>query len=83
MALNGYPAVFYHWDNGYWVEFPDLPGCISQGDTLREAYMHAKTAMKDFLADNEPEAPSDMNKILETFPNEKVMLIPFGSVITE
>ena len=46
MALNGYPAVFYHWDNGYWVEFPDLPGCISQGDTLREAYMHAKTAMR-------------------------------------
>ena len=83
MALNGYPAVFYRWDDGYWVEFPDLPGCNSQGDTLREAYMHAKEAISEFLVDHQPEKPSEMSIILKAFPNEKVMLIPFGPILAE
>lgn len=34
-----YPAVFYPYDegDGYTVVVPDLPGCISGGDTLDEA----------------------------------------------
>jgi predicted RNase H-like HicB family nuclease len=34
-----YPAVFYPWENGdgYTVEVPDLPGCVSEGDSLAEA----------------------------------------------
>ena len=31
-------------DGGYVVEFPDLPGCITQGDTLREAFSMAEDA---------------------------------------
>lgn len=33
-----YPAIFYPHDdnNGYTVEVPDLPGCVSEGDNLPE-----------------------------------------------
>ena len=34
-----YPALFSPWDegSGYTVEFPDLPGCVTEGDTLADA----------------------------------------------
>lgn len=34
-----YPAIFYADENsnGYTVEAPDLPGCITEGDSLEEA----------------------------------------------
>ena len=37
-----YPAVFHQEDNAYWVEFPDLPGCQSFGDTLPETMAEAQ-----------------------------------------
>lgn len=36
-----YPAVFYPFSDGsggYTVEFPDLPGCITEGRNLEEAF---------------------------------------------
>ena len=39
-----YPAVFTPGtkeEGGYWVMFPDLPGCFSQGETLEEAFENA------------------------------------------
>lgn len=42
-----YPAQF-HKENeaeGYWVEFPDLPGCYTQGDTIEETMENAQEAM--------------------------------------
>lgn len=40
-----YPGVFYKEDHSYWVEFPDLEGCQSFGDTLEEIYENAKEAL--------------------------------------
>ncbi len=41
-----YPAFFRHTDSGgYSVDFPDLPGCISAGDTLNEALSMAREAL--------------------------------------
>ena len=36
-----YPAVFYPWEDkeGYTVEVPDLPGCVSEGASLAEAIL--------------------------------------------
>ena len=31
-----YPAIFHEEDGSFWVEFPDLEGCQSFGDTLPE-----------------------------------------------
>jgi len=34
---------------GYLVEFPDLPGCMADGDTLEEALRNAEDAMRCWL----------------------------------
>ena len=49
--LLTYPAIFTNEDNRYWVEFIDLKGCFSDGDTLAEAMENAKEAMGLFLED--------------------------------
>ena len=47
-----YPAIFHSEDGGFWVEFPDLPGCSTQGDTEAETYANAVEAMELFLQDD-------------------------------
>ena len=49
--LFTYPAIITNEDNKYWVEFIDLKGCYSQGDTLSEAMENAKEAMGLYLED--------------------------------
>lgn len=47
-----YPACFYYEEGGgYSVEFPDLPGCITQGDTLEQAIEMAEDAALGWLLD--------------------------------
>lgn len=52
-------------DNQYWVEFVDLKGCFSDGDTLAEAMENAKEAMGLFLEDltEFPTCTTDIKKI--------------------
>ena len=45
-----YPAIFHYDDGGYWVEFPDLEGCFSQGETMAEAVSEASNALGAYLA---------------------------------
>lgn len=47
--LKVYPAIFHNEDS-YWVEFPDLEGCVSDGDTLELAMANAQEAMGLYLA---------------------------------
>ena len=63
--LLTYPAIFTFEDNQYWVEFVDLKGCFSDGDTLSEAMENAKEAMGLFLEDLEeyPESTTDIKSI--------------------
>lgn len=44
-----YPAVIHPDDGRYWVEFPDLDGCFSDGDTLAEAACNAEEALGAYL----------------------------------
>ena len=58
--LYSYPAIFHKEDGGYWVEFPDLPGCFSEGDTVKEVLANAKESMELYLEPGEPfESPLD------------------------
>ena len=41
-----YPAVFHHEDDAYWVEFPDLDGCFSDGETRTEVFLNAREALE-------------------------------------
>lgn len=41
-----YPAVFHKAEEGgYWVTFPDIPECITEGDDMAEAYDMAVEAL--------------------------------------
>ena len=44
-----YPAIFHKEDQSYWVEFPDLPGCQSFGDTLPETMAEAQEALAAYV----------------------------------
>lgn len=37
-------------EGGFWAEFPDLPGCVTQGDTEEELMAMAKDALSGWLA---------------------------------
>lgn len=48
-----YPAILYPFEvgEGYTVEVPDLPGCISQGDSLADAIEMAIDAASGWILD--------------------------------
>ncbi len=45
MRKLSFPAVFEPSGTGYGVYFPDLPGCVSYGDTFEEAQKEAAEAL--------------------------------------
>lgn len=58
-----YPAII-HEENGYWVEFPDLSGCFTNGSTLEETLEMAKEALGLYLVsleENEQTIPVPSN----------------------
>jgi predicted RNase H-like HicB family nuclease len=77
--LYVFPAIFDIDDDGISVEFPDLPGCFTCGDTIDEAYKNAKEALELHLygmeKDNDPiPEPTPLNKI-KIQKNQSIMLI--------
>ena len=47
-----YPAIFHKAEEGgYWVTFPDLPECVTEGDDMEEAYGMAVDALGLALID--------------------------------
>lgn len=59
-----YPAIIHEEDDGYWIEFPDLQGCQTQGDTIEELMEMAEEALGLYLAsleENERKVPAPSN----------------------
>ncbi len=52
MAQYVYPAVFHPdaEEGGFFVSFPDLPGCMTEGNDMGEALFMAQDAMEMWLA---------------------------------
>ncbi len=48
--LSAYPAIFHKEDGSYWVEFPDLPGCQTVGESIGEVMEEAQEALGLYLA---------------------------------
>ncbi len=43
-------VVLYPGEDGYWVvEYPSLPGCVSQGKTIEEAIANIKEAIDGYI----------------------------------
>ena len=63
--LLTYPAIFTFEDDQFWVEFVDLKGCFSEGETLPEAMENAKEAMGLYLEDLDeyPTCTTDIKNI--------------------
>lgn len=74
-----YPAIFHYAEDGISVEFPDLPGCFSYGDTDIHALSNAKEALELHLfglEDDKDEIP-EPSHIRDIHPeeNESVVMI--------
>lgn len=76
--LSIYLAFFQREETGYFVKFPDLEGCATQGETLEEAILKANEVLgfylEDFDLDNLPES-SDIKNV--TLPEDS-----FASIIS-
>lgn len=77
-----YPAIFHiAEEGGFWVTFPDLPECMTQGDNMQEAYEMAVDALGLALTSREQEkqdipAASELNKI-SVAKNEYCVIVEF------
>ncbi|MBQ9211445.1 MAG: type II toxin-antitoxin system HicB family antitoxin [Clostridia bacterium] len=59
-----YPAIVHEEDGSFWVEFPDLEGCFSDGDTMADAISNAADALGGYLCslmDRDVAAPAASN----------------------
>ncbi|MDO4953429.1 MAG: type II toxin-antitoxin system HicB family antitoxin [Synergistaceae bacterium] len=66
--IRTYPALISKEDNAYCVLFPDLPGCLTQADTLEGALVQAKDALAGWLFYSERDgdtipAPTDIREL--------------------
>lgn len=77
-----YPAIFHlAEEGGFWITFPDLPECMTQGDNMQEAYEMAVDALGLALTSREQEkqeipAASELNQIILN-ENEYCVVIEF------
>jgi predicted RNase H-like HicB family nuclease len=71
-----YPAIFAKEGNGYFVNFPDIQPCYSEGATLEEAVIMAKDVLEsriEVALERGETLPIPSN--METLKGDKVMLI--------
>jgi predicted RNase H-like HicB family nuclease len=73
-----YPAIFYPWDEGegYTVEVPDLPGCVSEGDTLADAILMGTDAASGWVLTE----LEDGNAVPPASPIDQIQPDPGGIV---
>lgn len=61
IKISEYPFMIQHLSKeeggGYLIEFPDLPGCMSDGETIQEAIKNGQDAIQAWI-----KAAKDMNR---------------------
>ena len=74
-----YPALFHKAEEGgFWISFPDIPECLTEGDNMEEAYNMAIDALGLCLSDMEKNntpfpTPSPVDKI--TVDDDAVLVV--------
>lgn len=74
----GYSALFIEVeDKKYYVEFPDLVGCFTQGDTFEEAICNAQEALAIYYAEKKGDLPpaSSVETVQKNNPDILVQMI--------
>ncbi len=67
-----YPALFHKAEEGgFWITFPDLPECITEGDDMQEAYEMASDALGlAIVSREESNEPLPTPSELDAIPSE-------------
>ena len=79
-----YPAIFHKAEEGgFWITFPDIPECMTQGDDMQQAYEMAVDALGLAITSREEEnielpSPSEPYN-LSIGTNEFCVVIEFTS----
>ena len=66
-----YPAIFHKAEEGgFWISFPDIPECLTEGDDLQQAHEMAVEALGLALVNRKEEkeeipVPSEIDRIQE------------------
>lgn len=77
-----YPALFHKAEEGgFWISFPDIPECLTQGEDMEQAYEMAVEALGLALSCREEEgqpipSASDLGAII-TEPDSFLVIIEF------
>ena len=67
-----YPAVFEPCqEGGYLVTVPDLPGCVTEGDTLAEAILMGQDAASGWVLGELEENPPPPPRLSARFSRQK------------
>lgn len=67
-----YPALFHKAEEGgFWISFPDLPECLTQGDDMTQAYKMAVDALGLALADRIKENNIPLPTEIDRLPQEE------------
>lgn len=80
-----YPAVFHKAEEGgFWISFPDIPECFTQGEDMSEAYEMAVDALGLAITSREEEnqaipAASDPSS-LSLDPDSFLVVIEFDMI---
>ena len=72
--MADYQAKFFEDGNYIGVEFPDLPGCFSQGDDMEGARIAAAQALRCYF----DELEDDSHKKLYNEETQKTIVIPMN-----
>lgn len=77
-----YPALFHEAEEGgFWITFPDIPECMTQGEDMQEAYEMAVEALGLALAEKEGEKkqiPVASNpQDIQVEPNSFLVVVEF------
>lgn len=65
-----YPAIFHRAEEGgFWITFPDIPECMTQGDDMQQAYEMAVDALGLAIVSRKEEGqefpiPTEPDKII-------------------
>lgn len=79
--IIGYVALFEQVNESQYIaEFPDLPGCFSQGDSLEETICRAQEALAIYYLEKQRKLPkaTDFKSIQRMNPDKIVQMITFS-----
>ena len=77
-----YPAIFQVETQGYSVFIPDIPGCMTQGDTMEEALAMAQEAIGLMLEDVAPAdyPAASLPQALSLEKDQFALMVPFDKL---